>query len=713
MIRGILSLGLALVLGLAWVPSRAAATPDDDLKKAVDAYSLGHLAQARIVLDALRSDPGGVGGRAAYLLGIINLQAEKFGLAESAFSDAEAKLPVLADHAIYYRAVAAFHAGDYAAAVQEFQDVRTRFPTSSLRGSALFWEAESLWGIHSPDTAAAFHRYLEAYGQGAHAAQAWFDMGEALIQANRWADAAQAYRRIRWGFEGSPFWKPAWARLQALAAAHPLPPDTTPPEVFYQRALADMGGGHLAAARAELERVLSMPDGWRVADDALYQLGVIAFQSGHLDKAAAYFWRDAHLYRAHGDDSLFYLERIALRRKREGDALTLARRLISAYPKSSLAARSLFAIAEDRQDRGALGPAIGLFREAGERFPATRWGQRALWAVGWVQSRAKQWGPARAAWLRVAREANGEAAPAALYWAGRAAEVLGLKDQALEEYRRVASLYPDSYYGQRGAGRFNQPIRATVAPLIDPPPGEVPAFDKYRELDALAQIDDATTELTVAAQSAPSMYRESIGAHLSQRVAQQGDIGRAIAMAEQVRDAAGGGGHRLPLLLWQALYPQAFWEPVARAAARFGIDPYLVAGLIREESRFDPNAVSPANAYGLMQLLPGTAKGAARLVGISAPDLRGLIDPQTNITLGSVVLQELLHTFNRVDLALAAYNAGPEAVRGWLGRRVPFDPDAFVEEIPYTETRLYVKTVLQSAGIYRWLYRDGHPAATP
>jgi TolA-binding protein len=167
---------VALMVGLAWPPPTRAAA-EDDLKKAVDAYSRGNLAQARILLEALEQDPGPMGGRAAYLLGIINLQQRRFNLAEAVFSQASDKLPILADHAHYYRAVAAFHAGDYALAVVGFQDVLTRFPTSSLRGLALFWEAESLWGVHSPDAPAAFHRYLEEYGQGAHAAQAWFDMG--------------------------------------------------------------------------------------------------------------------------------------------------------------------------------------------------------------------------------------------------------------------------------------------------------------------------------------------------------------------------------------------------------------------------------------------------------------------------------------------------------------------------------------------------------
>ena len=740
MTRPLAPVVVVLTLALAWPPAPASSTPEDDLAKAVDAYSQGRLPQARALLDSLTRDPGPMGGRAAYLLGVIDLQQEKFTWAMTAFEQAAAKLPVLADHAIYYRAVAAFHAGDYARAGDGFQELLIRYPTTSLRAAALFWKAESLWGIHSPDTPAAFRQYLVESGemiqgnQGGHwnkvvqwwgpgspsaqraqtqVAQAWFDMGEALAQLHRWTEAAEAYRRIRWGYEGSPFWKAAYARLQALGSAHLLPPDTTPPEVFYQRAQADLGGGYVTAAREELERILSMPEGQRIIDDVLMQLGTIAYQGGRLDEAAGYFQREIQLRGSRADDALYDLERIALRRYREGDALTLARQLVRDYPQSPQAPRALYAIAEVRQDRGALGPAMGLFQEAGERFPATLWGQRALFAVGWVQFRSQEWGPARAAWLRMAQSPNGQSTPAALYWAARAAEAQGRSSLAAEEYRRVATQYPDSYYGQRGAARINMPLRAAVIPFGEPPAGEVPAYDGYVELEALAQVDDATSQLKAAAESAPPKYRDDLGALLSQRYAQQGDVRQGIATAEQVRDGLGGAGRGLPLILWQALYPQAFWEAITGAATRTGVDPYLIAGLIREESRFEPKAVSGASAYGLMQLVPVTARSAARHAGLPSPATSGLTDPQTNIMLGTVVLQELLQRYNRVDLALAAYNAGPDIVRSWQARRGGFDPDAFVEEIPYAETRGYVKAVLQSAAMYRWLYRDGHPSTTP
>ena len=202
---------------------------------------------------------------------------------------------------------------------------------------------------------------------------------------------------------------------------------------------------------------------------------------------------------------------------------------------------------------------------------------------------------------------------------------------------------------------------------------------------------------------------------LSQEIERQGQVRGGIRVAEDARALTPGGvGRPLTLALWTALYPEGQWAPIAQAAGRTGVDPYLVAGVIREESRFDPTALSSAGAFGLMQLMPGTAQGAARNAGVAPPDSRTLADPQTNVLLGTVVLSELLKQFGRVDLAVAAYNAGPAAVGRWMAQRPGMDPASFVEEIPYQETRDYVKTVLESAAVYRWLYRDGHPSpSTP
>ncbi len=701
---------LVVVLGLP-LPA-APATPQDLLSAAVDDYGRGNLAEARGLLESLRNDPSFVGGRAAYLLGVVYLFQKQFPQAAFAFGQAEQTLPILADYAHYYQAVAAFDQGQFGPAAQGFEDILTQFPRSKLRGLALFWRAESLWGARSPDAPAAFHQYLEEFGQGRHAARAWFDMGQALEEQGKWEDAVHAYRRIRWGFETTPYVAPARQRLEALASAHRLPPDATPPEVFYRRALVEIDSGNPREARKLLQQVLGMKDGWRLADDALYNLGTLAYQARRFDEAAGFFHRDANLRQEHRDDALFWLARIALVRGREAEALEVTRRLIQESPRSSVAPHALFAIAEVRLDRGATGLALTLYRQAAEQFPGTRWGDQALLKVGWLQYQARQVQDARASWLSlVERSPDAEAAPAALYWAARAAEASDQSDLAEADYRRAATQYVHTYYGQRSAARLRVPVRIAIAPPPEVPAGVVPALDRYRELDRLAQIEDAIRELEAAAASAPMRHQEAVNLLLAQRYAQQDDVARSIETAEKAAAAAGGlRGRSLPLALWQALYPQPYWPAITQAASRVGVDPYLVAAVIREESRFDPHAGSPAGAYGLMQLVLGTARTAARRLRLAPPNLAALGDPATNIALGTFVLAGEIARFTRLDLALAAYNAGPGPVRHWQIQHPSLDPDAFVEEIPFIETRLYVKTVQQSAAVYRWLYRDGHPS---
>jgi soluble lytic murein transglycosylase len=162
------------------------------------------------------------------------------------------------------------------------------------------------------------------------------------------------------------------------------------------------------------------------------------------------------------------------------------------------------------------------------------------------------------------------------------------------------------------------------------------------------------------------------------------------------------GGEELPLALWHAAYP-TIYLPVIRTYAGKLVDPFLVAAIIREESQYDTRALSRVGAIGLMQVMPATAEALAAKLGVAELERDDLFDQEINIRIGVSYLGQLLEQFSgNVLYAVAAYNAGPQAVSAWTAKYGDKEPDEFVELIPYQETRQYVKRVLRS---YREYFR--------
>jgi soluble lytic murein transglycosylase len=189
----------------------------------------------------------------------------------------------------------------------------------------------------------------------------------------------------------------------------------------------------------------------------------------------------------------------------------------------------------------------------------------------------------------------------------------------------------------------------------------------------------------------------------AQIYASYGEPYRAIrALKRALPYAATASIKSIPLSYWRILFPESWWEIIRTESAKNGLDPYLVASLIRQESEFDPTVVSYANAYGLMQLLPSVGKSMAREEGIAHFDTYQLLDPATNIRLGTRYLRQMMDKFGGVqEYALAAYNAGDSRVVDWQAAGPYHGMDEFVESIPFTQTREYVEGILRNEETYR------------
>ncbi|WP_439577372.1 transglycosylase SLT domain-containing protein [Elioraea sp.] len=285
------------------------------------------------------------------------------------------------------------------------------------------------------------------------------------------------------------------------------------------------------------------------------------------------------------------------------------------------------------------------------------------------------------------------------YWRGRALLAAQRAEEAQAAYRAAAE-HPLTFYGQLGAlaaGETEASLRGRIAALSDPEADpEHAALWERRELAQAARLlvevgeaRRARQVLLQLADLAPDAVDRALAARLAVRLGQQ-DTAVWIARRVMARH-----GTVLPLAGW----PTPFSPPPE-------VEPALALALMRQESNFETNAVSPAGARGLMQLMPATARGMARELGEPSLATR-LFEPFANMRLGTAYLAKRLDDFDRaVPLALAAYNAGAHRVRQWLNtngdpRVGETDPIDWIELIPFNETRNYVMRVIESQTIYQ------------
>ena len=371
--------------------------------------------------------------------------------------------------------------------------------------------------------------------------------------------------------------------------------------------------------------------------------------------------------------------------------------------------------AAEGEERG-----IALLREVaasdGPRAPD------ALWRIAWLERRRGRDAAAREGLERLLeRHPESGYLAAALYWLARlAGEPDGAR--ARELYRRVREEFPRDYYGRRAAERLEQlgerlrPLEGSgagpaVDPLTDPARRPEPAYRKAVELRRIGLPGLAALELaTLPTESDPALHLARL--HL---LARAGDTWNAIAgliASPAVKITAQPlGDPDVPAQVWETLYPYPYRAAFAAAARRRApsshpFDAWLLAALSRRESRIWPRAVSGAGAVGLMQLTPDTAARVARTIGREPPGREGLFDPAVNLELGAAYLASLVEQFGgEWAPAIASYNAGEHVVRGWWAARPAGQSiDEWIENIPYVETRLYVKAILGDYQNYRELY---------
>ena len=364
--------------------------------------------------------------------------------------------------------------------------------------------------------------------------------------------------------------------------------------------------------------------------------------------------------------------------------------------------------------------AIDSYRELQQRFPNGGRASYALWKATWLSLRQSRRSDAEKGFDQLIElyPTSGEI-PAALYWRGRLAEEDGESPKARAYYLKVSERFRNYYYGELARQQLKklknegEPVHYAVLDRIPPvdPSTKVTAdavpTDNLRVQKAQLLANGALLDLAVKELSAAA--EETKGNWLAPETARlYTDAGRYDRAIEVLKKAVPGYFAvelpSLPRPYWEALFPKPFWIDLKRFSSDNALDPYMVAALIRQESEFNPGAVSRANAVGLMQLLPKVGKSVAKQEKLKHFSTNELFAPGTNMQLGTRYFRSMVDKFGAFEYALAAYNAGAERVQEWLGQGQYRDVPEFVESIPFTETREYVQAILRNANVYRQLY---------
>jgi soluble lytic murein transglycosylase len=392
-------------------------------------------------------------------------------------------------------------------------------------------------------------------------------------------------------------------------------------------------------------------------------------------------------------------------------------------PTSSWLESALLSVANLHLVHHEYDQALDAFRELQQRFPKGSKASYAHWKAAWLTLRMGRNDEAKKLFEeQIAVYPAGNEANAAIYWRARLAEEDSDPAMARAFYQKLSDRYRNYYYAELARQRIKK------LPAGSDPPGEYPLLDRIPPLEhgekiTLAEappddlhyqkakllgngglIDLAVRELDKAASD--DQDKSWAPAETAQLYTDTGHYDRAIeVMKHSVPSYFAVDIPTLPREYWNALFPRPYWSDLKRFSIANGLDPYLVASLIRQESEFNPVAVSRANAVGLMQLLPRTGKLVAHQVAMKRYNPSQLYTAPVNLELGTRYFRGMVDKFGgSFEQALAAYNAGDNRVEEWMGQGKYRDAAEFVESIPFTETREYVQAIMRNASVYRQLY---------
>jgi len=654
-----------------------------------------------------RSHTGEAAATAYLALGHAYLLDRKYADAISSLALAHKNGSELGDYADFLAARANHESGNDAAAEKLLHGFAARYPDSIFDDDAPELEATVQLALNNPSGA---REALAAVADTDAADRPGYQLAEAQVELamGQTSAANETFKKLLLDHPLSGEAQAARAKLMQSGAEASL----TAADL---RRLGDAyyNAGRYSDAEDQYRSLARSPelsaadrDGFRVA------VAACEYKLKRLSPAEAAALPDTD--DENGARRLGLLMELARDRDDESEQKRIVTEMETRFPHSPWLGQALFSAGNMYLLKRDYPTAIAYYGYLADHFPADKNAPAAHWRSGWLSYRLGNY--ADAARIFEAQIKQYPSAPetvSALYWRGRLYESQDhYPALAAANYRAIIRTYQHYFYAQMA--------RERLAGLGKMQPAQSPDLDQFQPLPTPRLIDTAPADSPHLAK-ARLIANAGLNEYIAEEIKADPDSASWSALAEAQIYASYGETYRamrslkralpyastasisaIPLVYWRILFPEPYWQTIKTESARYNLDPYLVASLIRQESEFNPSAISYANAYGLMQLLPSVGKALAREEGMSHFQTFQLLDPEINIKLGTRYLRQMLDKFSGVpEYALAAYNAGDNRVTDWQSAGPYQGMDEFVESIPFTQTREYVEAILRNVETYR------------
>jgi TolA-binding protein len=675
--------------------------------------------------------------RSYYKEAVKNFDEHSYLIAEYYFNKIKYSYLLLQDHIFYYLAKGLLLQGKYDESEEHYLKLIENYPDSVWTEKASLEYADLFYIRQDYITAEKEYEYfLSNFPDSEYVPYCLFQLAASQENNSEYDKSFENYKKIWLKHPLNEYSETAWESLNRLAEDGLVEPFIPTASQIYGRAEIFFSSYDYNSALEELDKILEgdykndLPQS--LHSNALFKKGMCYYNLGDYSKSKDYLIQSYEKYPSGliADDSLFFTGRALTNLDRTDDAISYFQKLLNLFPVSNFCDDALYRIGRIYSLKESYSNAASYFQRVSSDYPGGDKLSDALWELGWIKYMSADYNSASTAFSDYASSYKGTPSEEkGLFWEAKCMQKLGENDKATALYWKIINLNSYSYYAFTSREILaGMDIKAQIREIDDQlDPENQQIADKIPDIYAFLEQDSYSKDERNHINKAIELYKmefynsaaleiEAAGGEIEEdptgilKIAtlflKSNDYTGSIKIIDKNFNKLKSGLDQPHMdYLYYLYYPYGYKEAVQKYSNQYTLDPLFTLAVIRQESHFMPLAGSYAGAQGLMQIMPATGKGIARQIGIPDYNEILLVDPETNIRMGTFYLRQQLDNFDQNNFyCLGAYNGGPGKMNEWISKRGNMDIDEFIENISYEQTREYIKIVMGNYYLYQMLY---------